>query len=172
METEKNHTCCFFGHRKINEPDEFKNTLLGIIENLIINEGIDTFLFGSKSEFDDLCREAVTALKERHPHIRRIYVRAEFPYIDDGYREYLLESYDDTYFPDKIINAGKAAYVERNFEMIDKSRICVIYYNESYAPPERKNSNRDLASYQPKSGTKLAYGYAIKKDRVIVNTFV
>ena len=78
---------------------------------------MDTFLFGSKSEFDRLCLKLVTKLKEKYPHVKRIYVRAEFPYINDDYMAYLLKSYDDTYYPEKLIGSGKAAYVERNYEM-------------------------------------------------------
>ena len=63
-------TACFFGHRKINETEELKLTLYEIIENLIINENIDTFMFGSKSRFDDLCLETVTKTKEKYPNIK------------------------------------------------------------------------------------------------------
>ena len=84
--------------------------------------------------FDDF----VTELKEKHPHIKRIYVRAAYQYIDDSYKNYLLESYDDTYYPLHIENAGKASYVERNQEMIDKSKYCVIYYDENYLPKRQK----------------------------------
>lgn len=66
-----------------------------------------------------------------------------------------------------MLNAGKASYVERNYEMINKSAYCVVYYHENYAPPRRKNSKRDVTDYQPKSGTKIAYDYAIKKSKVI-----
>ena len=75
MEYLKSCTCCFFGHRKIDEMAELKNKLYEIIENLIVNERIDTFLFGSKSAFDDLCHKITTELKEKYPHIKRIYVR-------------------------------------------------------------------------------------------------
>ena len=109
----------------------------------------------------------MTELKEKYSHIKRIYVRAEFQYIDDNYRKYLLQDFEDTYYHEKIMNAGKAVYVERNYEMIDKSKYCVVYYDENYAPPRRKNSRRDLTDYQPKSGTKLAYDYAVKKCEVI-----
>ena len=57
------------------------------------------FLFGSKSRFDDLCYEAVTELKKKYVHIQRIYVRAEFPYIDESYKSYLLKGYEETYYP-------------------------------------------------------------------------
>lgn len=56
----KENTCCFFGHRKIEDSSELRIKLYDTIEKLIVNEKIATFLFGSKSEFDALCHEAVT----------------------------------------------------------------------------------------------------------------
>ena len=150
------NTCCFIGHRTINETEELKALLCEVIEKLILDENVDTFLFGSKSRFDSMCLELVTAIKERYPHIKRVYVRAEFPVIGDDYKAYLLRSYEDTYYPEKVIGAGKAAYVERNCEMIDNSRFCIIYYDESNVPAMRK------------SGTKVALDYAIKQEKHIV----
>lgn len=165
----KESTCCFFGHRKVNVTNELINRLNNIIERMIVEEKIDTFLFGSKSEFDEFSLKVVTKLKDKYPHIRRIYVRAEFPYIDNDYRAYLLKQYEDTYFPENLVNAGRASYVERNYEMIDKSKFCVIYYDESYMPPKRKNNKDVHADIQPNSGTKLAYDYANKKKIKIIN---
>ena len=153
----KEKTCCFFGHRMINETEELKSKLFEIIEKLIVKNSVDTFLFGSKSRFNSLCQETVTEIKQKYPHIKRVYVRAEFPYISDDYKRYLLENYEDTYFPEKIINSGKAAYIERNCEMIDKSRYCIVYYDEKVAPTTRK------------SGTKIALDYAIRHKKEIIN---
>ena len=114
----KENTCCFFGHRTINYTDDLITKLTESIEKLITEKKVDTFLFGSKSEFDSLCVGLVTKLKEKYPHVKRIYVRAEFPYIDDDYLTYLLKSYDDTYYPEKLHGSSRAAYVERNYEMI------------------------------------------------------
>lgn len=93
-----NNTCCFFGHRTINETEELKAKITEEIERLITEKKVDTFLFGSKSQFDALYLKLVTFLKEKYPHIKRVYVRAEFPVISDTYKAYLLKSYDDTYF--------------------------------------------------------------------------
>ena len=154
----KEKTCCFIGHRKIEETSELRGELYEIIERLIKNERVDTFLFGSKSRFNDLCHELVTEIKEKYPHIKRVYVRAEYPNIDDGYKTYLLKNYEDTYYPKKIIGAGKGVYVERNFEMINNSRFCIVYYDEKNAPTTRK------------SGTKIAIDYAVKQGKQIINT--
>lgn len=171
MKNEHINSCCFFGHRKIDETPELIEKLKKTVENLIKNKDVNTFLFGSKSQFDDLCYKTVTKPKEKYPQIKRVYVRAVYADIDDNYENYLLESYEETYYPKKIRGAGKAAYVERNQEMINKSSFCVVYYDENYAPPRRKNSKRDLTDYQPKSGTKIAYDYAVKKKCEIINIF-
>ena len=47
----KSKTVCFIGHRKISLDE--------------------TVLFGSRSEFDDMCHEIVTDLKEKYPFIER-----------------------------------------------------------------------------------------------------
>ncbi len=83
-------------------------------------------------------------------------MRAEFPYINDDYLTYLLKSYDDTYYPEKLLGAGRAAYVERNYEMINNSRFCIVYYDEQNAPTTRK------------SGTKIALNYAVKQEKHII----
>ncbi|MBQ2897753.1 MAG: hypothetical protein IJE46_05485 [Clostridia bacterium] len=168
MGTEKK-TCCIFGHRKVAGKEELKVRLSGIFENLIVNENVCTFLFGSRSEFDDLCRDILAAKKEKYPHIQRVYVRGEYPYIDDDYENYLLERCEKTYFPQRAINAGKAVYIERNYEMIDNADICIVYFKNNYLPIRWKNGKRDLFDYQPKSGTGIAYKYAIRKNRFIIN---
>ncbi len=150
------NTCCFIGHRKINETEELKIQLCSVIEKLIVEKQVDTFLFGSKSRFNDLSHELVTKCKEKYPHIKRIYVRAEYQYINDNYKNHLLESYEDTYYPERIVAAGRAIYVERNYEMIDNSHFCIIYYDEANAPTKRK------------SGTKIALDYATKQDKQII----
>ena len=149
-------TCCFVGHRTIKETVELREKLTAEIERLITEEKVDTFLFGSKSEFDRVCLELVTKCKEKHPHVKRIYVRAEYPNINNDYEAYLLRFYDDTDYPKKLLGAGKAVYVERNFEMIDNSRFCIVYYDEENAPSTRK------------SGTKIALDYAQKKGRTVI----
>ena len=149
-------TCCFVGHRTIHETAEWKEQLSATIEKLILQENVDTFLFGSKSRFNDLCHELVTQSKEKHPHIKRVYVRAEHPHISEHYQAYLLQQYEDTYFPPQISGAGKAAYVERNCEMIRKSDFCVVYFRAHNVPANRK------------SGAKAALDYAVTQKKHVI----
>ena len=139
------YIACFLGHREIRETEKLKSEISKIVKKLILEKHVDTFLFGSKSRFDDLCHKILTEYKEKYPHIKRVYVRAEYPEISDEYKEYLLQSYEDTYYPKTVMNSGKACYIKRNFEMIDRSQFCVIYYVNDYTDNGKK------------SGTKIAF---------------
>ncbi len=79
---ENKNTCCFFGHRKISDTASLRTKICETVERLIVAENIDTFLFGSKSQFDSLCHELVTKIKEKYPHIKRVFVRAEYPFME------------------------------------------------------------------------------------------
>lgn len=182
--------CCFIGHRTIEQTDELLALLTDTIRRLILEEGVCYFLFGSRSEFDDLCHRIVTEFQQEFPNIVRVAytrrseyavkaeekVKMERTWASVLKRDVKPKDYDAEVQSDRVFSAGKASFVERNQEMIDDSDFCVFYYNESYLPPRRKRSNRDLSSYQPKSGTRLAYEYAIqkskKRDKVVINMFV
>lgn len=160
--------CCFIGHRKIKVTDNLKEVLYGIIQTLVLQENVDTFFFGSKSQFNDLCYEIVSNIKKKYFFIKRVYVRAQFQNIGSEYTEHLMKYYEDTYYPKKIQFSGKLAYIERNYDMIDKSEICVFYFDKNYQPPVKKGS---VSKRQTKSGTLLSYNYAERKKRKIINVF-
>lgn len=146
-------TCCFIGHRTIEHTDELHGKIEKAVKRLI-ESGAEIFLFGSKSQFNDLALKIVTSLKEKYPFIKRVYVRAEYECISREYEKYLLETYEETYFSPNAHHAGKLVYIKRNREMIDKSDICVFYYDKE---------NRKAG------GTKIAFEYAVKRQKTIVN---
>ena len=152
---------CFIGHKNIQKDDELEMLLEQTVIKLI-KSGAKTFLFGSMSEFDDLSWGVVTKLRLQFPWIKRVYVRAVNQNIDVLYEKYLLESYEETFFPSKLEKAGRYSYVERNFEIIDNATYCIFYYNENYVP---------VGLRERKSGTKIAYNYAIKKKKKIINLY-
>ena len=45
--------CSFFGHRDTPQTDELKRKVRKTVERLIVEEGVDTFLFGGRSKFDE-----------------------------------------------------------------------------------------------------------------------
>ena len=171
---EKHKTCSFFGHRKIDINNELKQKLKDFIENLIVNCNTQRFLFGSKSNFNDLCHEVVSELKEQYPNIKRIcYTCKNEAYTLESERqkrekiyssilkqEVHLLGFEEDFTHKTKYEAGRASYIERNQAMINDSDFCIFYYNEAYVPPTKTNS-----------GTKLAYEYAIRKKKKVINLF-
>ena len=175
--------CSFFGHRKIELSVELEQKVQGVVEDLIVNHNVSTFLFGSRSEFDSLCLSVVTNLKEKYPYIKRVaytckneacILESEKQKIEENYshllkREVSLVSVEEELEHKTKYTAGRASYIERNQAMINDSDYCVFYYNENYQPQMRKRSGRSVGYYQPKSGTKLAYYYAKQKKKTLIN---
>ena len=175
--------CSFFGHRKIEITEELKQNVKEIIEDLIVNHKVSVFLFGSRSDFDNLCHSVVSKLKDDYPKIKRIsYTCASESCMLENERLKWEEIYSRLHkkqihllgFEKEVehktkYTAGRASYIERNRAMINDSDYCVFYYDENYKPPPRKRSRKDIGYYQPKSGTKLAYEYARQKKKFIIN---
>jgi len=177
--------CCFIGHRKIEITEVLEKRVKDIIENLIVNHNVTTFLFGSRSNFDDLCLRIVGELREKYNHIKRIcytckseacFLESQREKWEEIYstlrkREVHLLCVDEEYNYKSKYTSGKASYVERNQAMIDDSDYCVFFYDESYSPPQRKYRKSCFATYQPQSGTALAFKYAKRKKKGIINVF-
>ena len=161
--------CSFFGHRDTPQTEELKEKVREIVERLIIEEGVDTFLFGSRSKFDELCHMVVTEFKEKYPHIQRIAYLCKHEtacLIEEGMkmkqqikeltgRELYVPEYEEIKKSDRVNSAGRACYVERNYWIIDESKYVVFYLDE-------KNQSRKRTS-----GTTIAYQYALNGGRVI-----
>lgn len=174
-----------FGHRNVELNDEQYEKLKELLENLIVNENAQVFLFGSRSNFDYYCHNAITELKEKYAFLqRKCYTCRHETCTLESEREHWEKVY--SYFRKREVHllgveeevehktkwtSGRASYVERNGAMIDDSDICVFYYDETYMPKERKYSKCCCCTYQPKSGTALAYSYAKQNKKQIINMF-
>lgn len=169
----------------MTDAERVKTELFDVISALIEN-GADTFLFGSRSDFDFLCWEVVTELKKQYPHMKRISYNAphETAFTSKEERESSerffskmvknevhYENYEESIYPLKSLKAHKNVYIMRNQEMIECSDVCVFYYNKDYLPPKRKQSKRSVFDHQPKSGTAIAFAYATQKKKIILNVY-
>ena len=151
---EERKACSFFGHRTIDITDDLYATAVAEIEKSVAL-GCRVFYFGGYSEFDELCLQIVTNIKEARADldIQRIFCvpmekelrkRGRIIHQDCYERiEYLIPKFDGWY---------RSIYF-RNCAMIDASDV-VIFYAE----------NREA------SGAYKAYQYAKKKKgKQIVN---
>lgn len=164
------NSACFIGHRKINDTPQIREYIDELLTRLI-KDGITNFIFGDHSQFNSLCYDIVTELKKEYPNIRRIHFRKYYEDANDYTMEILLKGFEDSICPKGVSNAGIASYVERNQAMIRESDICIFYYDETYLPKRRKISKHSISDYQPKSGTAVAYEYAVSKNKTIINVY-
>lgn len=153
-------SCCIIGHREIEITARLQNELKNKLIYLIKNEDVKVFYFGSRSEFCKLCYNVITNLKNEYARIKRVYVRAEYANVGESYENYLNEFYEDSFYYDENLKAGRFSYIKRNEFMINVSDFCLFYYNKSYTP-----------SSKTKSGTAIAYNYAVKNSKTIINLY-
>ena len=157
--------CCFIGHRNVEPTMELIKRLDTYIRCLIEEQGVQYFLFGSRSKFDDLCHMVVTEMKDKYPHIQRVVYLCKHEsgcLIGDGSEEkrrikeitgedVYVREFEKINKSEKVNSAVRAAYVERNEWMIDDSDVVIIYLEES-----QKNK---------KSGTWLMSQYASRRKK-------
>ena len=141
MSVEK--SCSFFGHRNAILNKEQINKLKITVENLILNEDVKIFLFGSRSNFDSLCKEIVDGLKEKYPYIvKKAYTcKSEMCYLENEKEEaekvyswffkkpVKVVTFDEEIKHPKRWSAGRASYVERNEAIINDSDFCIFFYD-------------------------------------------
>lgn len=180
---EKHKSCSFFGHRNVSISQALIEELEKCIENLIINCDTQVFLFGSRSNFNDICHAIVTKLKGKYPNIKRVVFTCKnencvleneknemekiYSYLKNE-KVKLLTFEEEFEYVGKYI-AGRASYIKRNQAMIDSSNYCIFYYDKNYQPQKRKATKQSVLSYQPKSGTAIAFEYAKQKQKIIIN---
>jgi len=173
MNNLNNKSCSIFGHRKI------KNIKIENLEKiflyLILEKNITTFMFGTKSDFYNICYEVLSNLQKKYNHIQLVLyvcksetgllkedmVKWEIIRKNQFNNEVRFSYYDKIVDLIQYYNAGKASYIERNQYMVDNSDICLFYFDEKY---QVETENFSI----PKSGTRLIYEYAKRKNKEII----
>ena len=130
----KKYTCCFTGHRQIEEGeiDTLKNRLSQTIR-LLIKKGYFCFVTGGALGFDTLAAQTVISLKKDYPMLILMVV-APFMGQADRFSPHDKVVYEDIKSQaDNYIalrqNYQRGCMMERNKKMVDVSSCCVAYLN-------------------------------------------
>ena len=147
--------CSFFGHRKIENKVSIKREVTEWIEKLI-EEDFSIFLFGGFGEFDELCYEAVSALKGKYAKIKRIYCLIDERHLSERKRPKYLrtEDYEEFIYLAPSFDYWYTRIYYRNCEMIEKSDFVIVY-----------------AETRKDSGAYKALQYAVKHKKKHINLF-
>lgn len=153
----KEECCCFTGHRTILKKHLpfLCDRLEDIIEQMIVEYGVTTFLAGGAVGFDMLAEESVIKAKGRHPEI---HLHLGLPckdqaegFTDQQKQKYqqLLESADSIRYVRPYFQRG--CMHDRNRYLVDHSKFCISY--------QTRNSG----------GTAYTTTYAQHNDRIVIN---
>lgn len=121
-------TCCFFGHK--DAPSSIYAKLEAAVEELIIENGVSSFLVGNHGYFDRMALDALRKLKIKYPHINYNVVLAYMPGEKEEWNPY---HYSETMLPEGIEGVHpKYAISWRNKWLVDESDIVVAYITHSW----------------------------------------
>ena len=162
-------TCSFFGHRDTPQTEELKQRVREMVERLIVEEGVDTFLFGSRSSFDELCHMVVTELQKKYSHICRVAYLCKHEtacLVGAGMdlerqikeitgRDVRVREFEKIKKSDRVNSAGRACYIKRNQWIVDESYVAIIHMG-------------DLHNQHKKSGTKAVYAYSKNRCKTML----
>lgn len=160
-------TC--IGHRDFVGNDKSKKILTNVFVDLIKNYEVDGFYVEKKSNFVSFCCEIIREIKKDYPHVKLINVWGEYLYYNDMVDKLDLEYYDELLRPECFIGAGRNIYVKRNQYLIDNSDVILFYFNENVE--DRWTERKGELPHKVRSGTRIAYEYAVKKKKSIINVF-
>lgn len=121
-------TCCFFGHK--DAPSSIYARLEYVIEKLITENCVSSFLVGNQGHFDGMVLDVLRKTKQKHPHINYNVVLAYMPGEKEEWNPYI---YGETMLPEGIESIHpKYAISWRNKWMVNESDIVVAYITHSW----------------------------------------
>ncbi len=148
-------SCSVFGHRELEVTYELKVSLKETFIDLIINKNVGIFYFGGFGEFDKLCWDIITEIKQTmFPHIKRVYVCENEAYVNYPHKRpkwLKKEDYEEIIYFSLSFNYWYTRIYYRNIAIIDHS-----YFNIFY-----------IRNIQ-KSGVYKAYKYAKQHKKNII----
>ena len=153
--TEVEKTCSCFGHFDVDITDDLVARTKTEIDRAI-EDGVRIFLFGGRSNFDDLCYDLVTEKKNANSqlNIKRVFCFALDKQLRKPPRWFVRKEYQALDCQTKDFEYWYTAIYYRNLAMIDQSDLILFWVEE------RENS-----------GAYKTYQYAVKKHKHIVNLF-
>lgn len=132
MTTHNDHTCCFTGHRSINQ--EHQDKLAILLDNLLdklIAHGVTQFRAGGAIGFDTIAALKIIEKKKKYPHIKLHLIlpcKNQAERWNDLCRatyKYTLDMADSVTYVSEMYVSG--CMLKRNRCLVDGSQFCIAY---------------------------------------------
>ncbi len=113
-------TCCFFGHRDIDE--NIEPLLMKAIEQLV-EIGVKNFYVGNHGAFDKMVHRVLKRICEENPAVKLTVVLAYLP----------TKEYENSIYPEGLETVPlRFAISYRNKWMIEKSDYVIVYVKRNF----------------------------------------
>lgn len=130
MELQKREkVCTFFGHA--DSPTNIKKEIQKVIEDLILQKGVNTFYVGTNGNFDRMVQSVLIDLKKQYPNLECCTVLAYMP----GIKSEFDVAYEklETLYPDGLEKVPKRFAIDwRNKWMVQQSDYVISYVRHSF----------------------------------------
>ena len=120
----------FFGHSNCPCTSELFERVYALVKHQIMFEGADVFYFGGFSDFDSMCLDVVTKLKEEFPNIMRVFCVPQYKWIRKPPKWLDKNAYDAVEFPTMKFEWWYTCIYYRNCAVIDQSDFIIFYAQE------------------------------------------
>ncbi len=151
--SEKEKVCSCFGHFDVVITEELRARTVKEVDNAI-SDGVRVFLFGGRSDFDDLVYDTVSEKRIQNPqlNLKRVFCFPLEKHLNKPPRWFKRKEYEGVDCPTKDFDWWYTAIYYRNLAMIDRSDLVLFYAEE-----------------REESGAYKAYKYAVKSRKRIIN---
>ena len=125
----KEKVCTFFGHA--DTPTNIKKEIQKLIEDLILQNGVNTFYVGTNGNFDRMVQSVLIDLKKQYPNLECYTVLAYIP----GIKPEFDVAYEklETLYPDGLEKVPKRFAIDwRNKWMVQQSDYVISYVRHSF----------------------------------------
>lgn len=168
-------TCCTFaGHREVYG-SAVEESVLSVLEKLVVKDEEFCFYVGGMGEFDAMAARAVRRLKQQHPE-KKIQLVLVLPYMKQSVNENkLLETlYDEIVIPMELEGCHyRSAIQKRNCWIVDRcsQMICFIQrdFGGAYATYQyAKRKGLDIINVAGKdTAEELQYGSGSENKEIV-----
>lgn len=161
----KYKTCCFIAPYSTRLSDDDIKKLELILNDIVINANVRTFLFGFQTDIDFVCYRILKNIKDKYPNIKLIYLQKGFKnLIKKNYKD-KFKLYDKSYYPKKDACTGELSPFKRHEIYIDNSDYCIFY---------QRKDDKDIKVFDSSNlpldiDKTIAYNYAMQKKKEIIN---
>lgn len=133
--------CSCFGKVKNIKKDGLEESLFVLFEQLIKEQGFDTFCFGGIGEFDEMCFKVIKKLQSEYGRIKTVLAKPKLKFSTEAFDDDFEKRFDESVMVGSNEQYDRFPILARNFEIAKASSFIVFFAHENGRGNETKILN-------------------------------